>query len=72
MFSSRFLADGRDVIANMSGAESTSSKDSEKRVHMADDTEDPDAKMIVEEFPPLVVTAHHDSFIRFWNFQVRR
>ncbi|XP_041352298.1 WD repeat-containing protein 64-like isoform X2 [Gigantopelta aegis] len=59
---------GRDVIVNMSGAESTSSKGSSKRVRMEDDNVDPDAKMIVEEHQPLVVTAHQDSFIRFWNF----
>ena len=35
-----------------------------------DDDTDPDSKMIVETFDPVMVTCHQDSFIRFWSLQV--
>ena len=33
--------------------------------------EDPDNKMIVDEYDPILVTGHQDSFIRFWTPEVR-
>ena len=34
------------------------------------DFTDPDAKMIVETYEPVLVSCHQDSFIRFWSLQV--
>lgn len=34
------------------------------------DSGDPDAKMIVDIFDPILVTVHHDAFVRFWDLEV--
>ncbi|PVD26800.1 hypothetical protein C0Q70_14479 [Pomacea canaliculata] len=33
------------------------------------DSGDPDAKMIVDIFDPILVTVHHDAFVRFWDLE---
>ena len=31
---------------------------------------DPDAKMIVDTYDPIIVSVHQDSYIRFWDMEV--
>ena len=33
---------------------------------------DPDAKMLVTEYDPILVSVHGDSFIRFWTMEASR
>ncbi|KAK7504770.1 hypothetical protein BaRGS_00003798, partial [Batillaria attramentaria] len=33
------------------------------------DSGDPDAKMIVDTFDPILVTVHQDAFVRFWDME---
>jgi hypothetical protein len=33
---------------------------------------DPDAKMIVDTFDPILVSVHQDAFIRFWDIEVKQ
>ena len=35
------------------------------------DDDNPDNNYIVEEFPPVLASCHQDSFIRFWDMEVR-
>ena len=35
-----------------------------------EDDLDPNSKMIVTTYNPIIVTCHQDSFIRFWTMQV--
>ena len=32
--------------------------------------DNPENHMIVESFPPVMVTCHQDAYIRFWDLQV--
>ena len=34
------------------------------------DSADPDAKMIVDTFDPILVSVHQDAFVRFWDMEV--
>lgn len=53
------LADGKDLGATIQAV------DAESMV-------DPDAKMIVEKFKPVIVSVHQDAYIRFWTMEVLR
>ncbi|XP_064601013.1 WD repeat-containing protein 64-like [Liolophura sinensis] len=50
------VADGKDLGAT------TQAVDAESMV-------DPDAKMIVEKFEPIIVSVHQDAYIRFWTME---
>ena len=47
-------------------------EEAEKKPQPHDDDDiDPESKMIIEAFDPVLVTCHMDSFIRFWTPQVK-
>ena len=50
--------------------EKTTDKDEEQEEEDEDDDLDPNSKMIVTTYDPIIVTCHQDSFIRFWTMQV--
>ena len=48
----------------------TPEKDEEHGDPEEEDDLDPNSKMIVTTYNPIIVTCHQDSFIRFWTMQV--
>ena len=67
------------LILTEKSDEEDEKKDEEKSYHEDESDEDPDvireredaAKYIVETYPPVIVTVHQDSYIRFWTMEVR-
>ena len=50
--------------------DNTLEKDEEHEEPEEEDDLDPNSKMIVTTYDPIIVTCHQDSFVRFWTLQV--
>ena len=54
---------------NEEGGEKDKTLEKDEEPEEEDDL-DPNSKMIVTTYDPIIVTCHQDSFVRFWTLQV--